>query len=320
MAVFTPVTEAEARIYLQTYDLGDLRSLTPIAEGVENTNYRLETTTGRYVLTLFEHRTRADALPFCLGLTEHLAGRGYPAPRPMPDRNRAWTGYLNGRPAAIIEWRQGDWLRTPGLDDQRTAGRALARLHLAAADYGGQRTNPVGPAVWRDLAGRCAAVADGDDRAMLTRLEQELADMTRRPLEALPEGPVHADYFPDNILFLNGEISGVIDFYFACIDTLAYDLAIALNAWGFDAAGRADPAAIAAFLAGYESVRPLSRAERAALPDLGARAVVRFSLTRLHDRLLAPADALVTAKDPAPFLRRLDYWRAEAGFGVAVAS
>ena len=320
MAVFTPVSEAEARTYLQAYDLGELRSLTPIAEGVENTNYRLETTAGRFVLTLFEYRTRADALPFCLGLTAHLAGRGYPAPRPMPDRERAWTGYLNGRPAAIIEWREGDWLRTPDLDDQRTAGRALARLHLAAADYVGLRSNPVGPAVWRDLADRCASVAVGEDRRILERLEQELADMVRRPLEALPEGPVHADYFPDNVLFLNGEISGVIDFYFACIDTLAYDLAIALNAWGFDASGRADPAALAAFLAGYESVRPLSRAERAALPDLGARAVVRFSLTRLHDRLLAAPDALVTAKDPAPFLRRLDYWRAADRPVVAAAS
>jgi len=309
MAVFTPVTEAEARTYLRTYDLGELRELTPIAEGVENTNYRLETTAGRFVLTLFEHRTRADALPFCLGLTNHLADRGYPAPRPMPDRAGAWIGQLNGRAASIIEWRAGDWLRTPDLDDQRTAGRALARLHLAAADFGGQRTNPVGPADWRALADRCAPVAEGEDRRILNRLEQELADRVGRPLKNLPEGPVHADYFPDNVLFLNGEISGVIDFYFACVDTLAYDLAIALNAWGFDATGRPEPAAIAAFLAGYESVRPLVHAERLALPDLGARAVVRFSLTRLHDRLLAAPDALVTAKDPVPFLRRLDYWR-----------
>tara|TARA_R110002167_G_scaffold18451_23_gene69102 strand:+ start:10397 stop:11359 length:963 start_codon:yes stop_codon:yes gene_type:complete len=320
MAVFTPVSEADARGYLETYDLGTLVSLTPIAEGVENTNYRLETTAGRFVLTLFEHRTRADALPFCLGLTEHLARRGYPAPRPMADRERSWTGYLNGRPAAIIEWREGDWLRMPDLDDQRTAGRALAQLHLAAVDFVGQRTNPVGPAVWRELADRCSAVAIGEDLRILQQLEQELADMARRPLEALPEGPIHADFFPDNILFLNGEISGVIDFYFACVDALAYDLAIALNAWGFDATGRADPAALAAFQAGYESLRPLSRAERAALPDLGGRAVVRFTLTRLHDRLLAPADALVTAKDPAPFLRRLDHWRQAARPGVAAAS
>lgn len=320
MAVFTPVSGAEARGYLEAYDLGRLQALTPIAEGVENTNYRLETTAGRFVLTLFEHRTRADALPFCLGLTQHLASRGYPAPRPMPDRAGNWIGRLNGRPASIIEWREGDWLRTPGLDDQRTAGRALAQLHLAAADFDGQRTNPVGPAVWRDLADRCAPVAEGEDRRMLQRLEQALAEMVNRSLNYLPEGPVHADYFPDNILFLNGAVSGVIDFYFACVDTLAYDLAIALNAWGFDVNGRAVPAAIAAFLTGYESVRPLSPAERAALPDLGARAVVRFTLTRLHDRLLASPDALVTAKDPVPFLRRLDYWREAARSSVAVAA
>lgn len=310
MAVFTPVSEAEARTLLEAYDLGRFEGLTPIAEGVENTNYRLQTTAGRFVLTLFEYRTRADALPFCLGLTEHLANRGYPAPRPMPDRAGHWIGRLNGRPASIIEWREGDWLRTPDLDDQHTAGRALAQLHLAAADFDGQRINPVGPAAWRELADRCATVAGGEDRRMLRRLEQELARGVGRSLRDLPRGAVHADYFPDNVLFLNGAVSGVIDFYFACVDTLAYDLAIALNAWGFDGEGRADPAAIVAFLAGYESVRPLSGAERAALPDLGARAVVRFTLTRLHDRLLAPPDALVTAKDPAPFLRRLDYWRA----------
>ena len=310
MAVFTPVSEAEAGTYLGAYDLGRLEALTPIAEGVENTNYRLQTTSGRFVLTLFEHRTRADALPFCLGLTEHLADRGYPAPRPMPDRAGHWIGRLNGRPASIIEWREGDWLRTPGLDDQHTAGQALAQLHMAATDFDGQRANPVGPAAWRALADRCATVAGGEDRRMLQRLERELAGTIEQSLRKLPQGPVHADYFPDNVLFLNGAVSGVIDFYFACVDTLAYDLAIALNAWAFDATGGANPPAIAAFLAGYESVRPLSPAERAALPDLGARAVVRFTLTRLHDRLLAPPDALVTAKDPAPFLRRLDYWRA----------
>ncbi|WP_339930020.1 homoserine kinase [uncultured Brevundimonas sp.] len=312
MAVFTPVSQVEAGDFLGSYDLGRLQALTPIIEGVENTNYRLETTAGRFVLTLFEHRTRADALPFCLGLTEHLADRGYPAPRPMADRAGHWISRLNGRPASIIEWREGDWLRTPDLDDQRTAGRTLAQLHLAALDFDGQRTNPVGPAAWRELADRCATVADGEDRRMLQRLEQELADMVKRSLKTLPQGPVHMDYFPDNVLFLNGAISGVIDFYFACVDTLAYDLAIALNAWGFDATGGANPPAIAAFLAGYESVRPLNPSERAALPDLGAQAVVRFTLTRLHDRLMAAPDALVTAKDPAPFLRRLDYWRAAA--------
>ena len=166
----------------------------------------------------------------------------------------------------------------------------------------------MGTATCQSLVEACEGLAIGDDRRMLDRLQAELACAVG-PATPLPAGPIHADYFPDNVLFDDGVVSGVIDFYFACVDVLAYDLAIALNAWGFDAAGDVVPAAIDAFLAGYESVRPLTSAERAALPDQGARAVVRFTLTRLHDRLQANPDALVTTKDPVPFLRRLDYWR-----------
>lgn len=313
MAVFSPVTDEQAQAFVGEYDaaeLGAFVSLHAIAEGVENTNYRLETTGGRFVLTLFEGRTDAASLPFCLGLTDHLARRGYPAARPLRRRDGGWIGSLNGRPAAIVEWLAGAWLRSPSLADQETAGAMLARLHLAAADYAAPRANPVGPAAWRALADRCATVAKGEDRAILNTVEAALARLGDPFTGDLPRGPIHADYFPDNVLFEDGEVSGVIDVYFGCVDVLAYDLAIALSAWGFDAIGRALPGAVEAFRRGYERIRPLSSAETSALPRLGEAAALRFTLTRLHDRIFHDPTNLVTPKDPAAFLRRLDHWRA----------
>jgi len=309
MAVFTPVADDQARAFLAGYQLGELIELAPIAEGVENTNYRLETQQGRFVLTLFEGRTDEASLPFCLGLTAHLAGRGFPAPRPVEDRSGGWLGRLNGRAAAVIEWKTGAWLRTPSEADQATAGAVLARLHQAAASYPGRRENPVGPAMWRRLADRCAAGASGQDRVLLDQVETALARLGD-PFPDLPVGAIHADYFPDNVLFEDGAVSGVIDFYFGCTGAFAYDLAIALSAWGFDAEGRPLSAALAAFQRGYEAVRPLTEAERAALPRLGEAAALRFTLTRLHDRIFHDPSKLVTPKDPAVFLNRLDHWRA----------
>lgn len=309
MAVFTPVADDQARAFLAGYQLGELIELAPIAEGVENTNYRLETQQGRFVLTLFEGRTDEASLPFCLGLTAHLAGRGFPAPRPVEDRSGGWLGRLNGRAAAVIEWKTGAWLRTPSEADQATAGAVLARLHQAAASYPGRRENPVGPAMWRRLADRCAAGASGRDRVLLDQVETGLARLGD-PFPDLPTGAIHADYFPDNVLFEDGAVSGVIDFYFGCTGAFAYDLAIALSAWGFDAEGRPLPGALAAFQRGYEAVRPLTEGERAALPRLGEAAALRFTLTRLHDRIFHDPSKLVTPKDPAVFLNRLDHWRA----------
>lgn len=310
MAVFTPVSIDEAKGFLAGYDLGEVVELTPIAEGVENTNYRLETATGRFVLTLFEGRTDEASLPFCLGLTAHLAARGFPCPTPIEDRAGAWLGRLNGRAAAVIEWKTGAWLRHPSEAEQAAAGAVLARLHQTAAGFEIQRENPVGPAMWRRLADRCAAGASGEDRVLLDQVEAALARLGDVFGADLPGGPIHADYFPDNILFEGGQVSAVIDFYFGCNGAFAYDLAIALSAWGFDAEGRAMPGAIAAFQRGYESVRPLSDAERAALPRLGEAAALRFTLTRLHDRIFHDPSKLVTPKDPAVFLRRLEHWRA----------
>ena len=305
MAVFTPVEEAEAEPFIRRFGAGELRTLTPIAEGIQNTNYRVETDGGRFVLTLFEARTEGASLPFCLDLTAHLAARGLPTARPLRDVEGHTVGVLNDRPAAVLEWLNGAWKREPSLADHAAAGTMLAQLHLAAADFRSGRANPVGPSARRDLFEACALRANGTDRAILDRCSPWVeAD----PGRDLPQGAIHADYFSDNVLFDGDAISGVIDFYYACTDALAYDLAIALSAWGFNAEGAAMPAALEAFQSGYESLRPLSSAERRTLPALGAVAATRFTLTRLHDRLYHDPSALVTPKEPTPFVRRLDWW------------
>ena len=311
MAVFTPVTDDQARAFVARYPgAGDFVSLHAIAEGVENTNYRLEATAGRFVLTLFEGRTDAASLPFCLGLTDHLAGRGYPAARPLRDVGGDWIGKLNGRPAAVVQWLDGDWLRAPSLPEVARAGAALAELHLKAADFQTRRANPVGPAVWADLLARSAQGAVSvEDRDLVAASHQALARIGDPFTDDLPSGGIHADYFPDNVLFEAGQVSGVIDVYFGCDGPFAYDLAIALTAWGFDGDGRQIPGAIEAFQKGYEAVRPLTDAEVAALPPLGEAAALRFTLTRLHDRIFHDPANLVTPKDPAAFWRRMAYWR-----------
>lgn len=311
MAVFTPVTPEEAQAFLQGFELGELVALEGVAEGVENSNFRLQTTAGVFALTLFEKRVNPDDLPFYLGLMEHLAQHGSPAPRPRRRRNGGLVGVLNSRAAAIVDWLPGQWLRAPAPADQTKAGAALAGLHRAAEGFPLTLPNALGPEGWRRLIERCAWRAKGEDAEMLAALEAETAWLSDRWPDALPTGPIHADYFPDNVLFQGGEVTGIIDHYFACTDAKAYDLAIALCAWGFDAEGRPDAEALTAFQAGYEQARPLERSEREALPLLCRGAAVRFTLSRLHDRLFHDDSWFVTPKDPRPFFRRLEYWRAD---------
>lgn len=310
MAVFTPVLQAEAKAFLQAWPVAEVIDFTPIAEGVQNTNYRVRTRAAAYVLTLFEGAEEQAGLPYCLGLMRHLAARGVRTPSPVARHDGGLAAELKGRPAALVEWAPGAWRKRPSAADHHLAGRTLAELHLAGQDYTGRRANPVGPERWRRLADRSTARASGEDRRMLDRIEALIPPLSGLfDPSALPQGAIHADYFPDNVLFDGDRIGGVIDFYFGCDGALAYDLAIALSAWGFDAQGRADEAAIAGFRAGYEAVRPLTRAEAEALPELGAAAAVRFTLTRLHDRLFHDPAHFVRPKDPAPFLRRLDWWK-----------
>jgi homoserine kinase type II len=309
MAVFTPVSLTEARAFLERYDLGGLRELVAIAEGVENTNYRLETDSGRFVLTLFEKRVATESLPYRLGLTEHLAKRRFPAPQVRRDRDGELFGELNGRPAAILAWLPGEWLRGPSLADQAMAGRTLAELHRAGADFAAILPNPLGPEGWRRIVERCKGAAKGETARMLHAIDVETEFLAANWPAGLRRGAIHADFFPDNVLFEGAKVAGVIDYYFACTDTLAYDLAIALSAWGFGADGAPDREAMNALRRGYEAVRPLEEEEARALPLLCRGAAVRFTISRLHDRLFHDPEWLVTPKDPAPYFRRLTYFQ-----------
>ncbi len=308
MAVFTPVTLEEARAFLVAYDVGDVRALDPIAEGVENTNFRVDTDAGRFVLTLFEKRVDPADLPFFMTLTTHYANEGLPVPLPRKTKVGQALGALNARPAALIEWKEGAWKREPSVEDQRRAGVVLAQLHARAPSNIGERDNAFGPAGWRAIFNACANAARADHGHLVADLDQELTALDAAwpaVTAALPAGVIHGDYFPDNVLWRGDAISGVIDFYFAAKDVIAYDLAVALLAWGFDLDGRERPGALGAFRAGYESVRPLNDAEAEAMPVLLRGAATRFTLSRLHDLVHHDPAWVVTPKDPYAFHRRL---------------
>ena len=317
MAVFTPVTEAEVRAFLAQYAVGELRAMQGVAEGVENTNYRLECDAGVFALTLFEKRTPPESLPYCLSLAEHAAARGRPTPPTQRTGSGALLSELSGRPAALIGWLPGRWVAEPGAAMAEAAGRALAELQGALQDFPLHRDNPWGPAAWRDLVDRCRSAAAGDEAAMVADLDAEVGELSASWPSDLPAGAIHADYFVDNVLFVDDRVTGVIDLYFACNDLLAYDLAVALNAWGFTTEGEPAPERFAAFLKGYEAVRPLTEAEAAALPRLCRGAAARFALTRLHDRLFHDPSWAVTPKDPAAFHRRLQHHRRWEAEGVS---
>lgn len=312
MAVFTPVAVEEARAFLRFYALGELLALEPVAEGVENTTYRLTAGAGSFALTLYEKRTPADALGFVLPLMEHAARAGLPVPQPARDRQGRLHSVLCGRPAALVAWLPGSWHADPSPAAARTAGEMLARLHLACHGFGGVRDNGLGPRGWVALAGRCGARAAGEEERMLRVLGDEAERLGRLWPRGLPGGAVHADYFPNNVLFAGEVVGGVIDWGFACTDAWAYDLAIAITAWGFSAEGEPEPARTRALVEGYGAVRPLLAAEQDALPMLCRGAVVRFTLTRLHDLLFHDPAWVVTPKDPWAYFRRLERFDARA--------
>ena len=298
MAVYTDVDADMLAAFLADYAIGAPKVLTGILQGIENSNFRLETTAGRYVLTVFERRAGASDLPYFMGLMWHLAATGFPAPQPIPRRDGETLGEIAGKPAAIVTFLDGDWPRAPTAADARAAGGALARLHLAGKNYKGRRANDLGSAAWRGLFAQSADRADDVAPGLKQEIEGALDRLERAWPADLPGGAVHADLFPDNIFLKDGRVSGVIDFYFACDDAYAYDLAITLNAWCFDGAGGWRAGHADAMAAGYEAVRPLTPAERAALPTLLAGAAMRFLLTRLHDWLRPQPGSLQRPKDP----------------------
>lgn len=309
MAVYTDISETELGAFLGQYQIGDLLSYKGIAEGVENSNFLLHTTSGSYILTLYEKRVNPDDLPFFIGLMQHLSRKGIDCPLPVPQTSGATIGDLAGRPAAIVTFLEGMWMRRPTVEHCREVGAALAGLHLAGLDFGPKRANALSVGGWRPLWDRAADRADEVEPGLQKEVEAELALLEAEWPSELPSGVIHADLFPDNVFFLGNRLSGLIDFYFACTDLLAYDVAIGLNAWCFEKDNSFNLTKGMALLGGYTSVRPLSTQEAAALPILARGSALRFMLTRLYDWLNTPAGSLVVKKDPIEYLRRLRFHR-----------
>ena len=329
MAVYTHLGAEEMAALIAAYDVGTLVSAKGIAEGVSNSNWLIETTGqsatgqsgGRYILTMYEFRIDLDDLPYFLSLLDHLAAQSCPVPRTIHDRDGALYRRIGNKAVALIEFLPGVSVSAPTLEQTRAVGSELARLHLAGANFPASRANGMALAEWQRLALACGP-------AGLSSIDPWLADMVAKDLPrlaqhwptGLPTGVIHADLFPDNVLMTGSHVSGLIDFYFACTDITAYDLAVTHTAWCFDASGQHfDTGVSAALLAGYASVRALSEAERAALPVLARGAAMRFLMTRAYDWLHTPADALVTRKDPMAFARRLQFHADPANAGIFAA-
>jgi homoserine kinase type II len=307
MAVYTDVSADDLTRFLSAYDIGDLLSYKGIAEGVENSNFLVHTKTGNFILTLYEKRVAEDDLPFFLGLMEHLAARGITCPQPVKNRQGGVLGKIAGRPAAIVTFLDGLWIRRPSPGHCSAVGEALARLHLAGVDFKQKRANALSIESWRPLYEHAKARGDNVRQGLCSEIEMELDALEKSWPRRLPQGVIHADLFPDNVFFLGDKLSGLIDFYFACTDTLAYDVAVCLNAWCFEVDHSYNVTKGRSLLNAYGKVRTLSDAERSALPVLARGAALRFLLTRLVDWLAVPDGALVRPKDPREYYRKLRF-------------
>jgi homoserine kinase type II len=323
MAVYTDVAADELAEFLGTYDIGELLSYKGIAEGVENSNFLLHTTSGYFILTLYEKRVAKSDLPFFLGLMTHLASNGISCPQPLKTRGGEVLSTLAGRPAAIINFLEGIWPRKPNAAHCAGVGQALAKMHLAGRDFGMTRANALSVSGWRPLFDAAASRADTLQHGLRAFIGAELDHLEGNVWPTnLPQGVIHADLFPDNVFFLGERVSGIIDFTFACNDMLAYDVAICLNAWCFESDCSFNVTKARAFLGGYGRERPLSGAEQSALPLLARGAALRFLLTRLVDFLNVPPGALVRPKDPLEYVRKLRFQQSVASirdYGVTAS-
>ena len=315
MAVYTEIPDDEFDAFMKSYDVGVVLSCKGIAEGVENSNFLVVAEAGQFILTLYEKRVAASDLPFFLGLMEHLAAKGITCPTPVHDRAGVALKRLADRPAAMVTFLSGMWVRRPQAEHCAAVGSALARLHLAGADFTIHRRNALTVEGWRPLYEQCNGRADTVAPGLAALIEDELEMADRAWPKELPQGVIHADLFPDNVFFLGGRLSGLIDFYFACNDMFAYDVAVCINAWCFEIDGSLNVTKARALLAAYTAVRPLSDAEIEALPMLARGSALRFLLTRLYDWLTVPSGALVVKKDPLEYYRKLRFHR-----GVSDAS
>ncbi len=314
MAVYTEVSDEDLQAFAADYNFGEIVSFKGIAEGVENSNYMLQTATGPFILTLYEKRVNPAELPFFLNLMEHLARSGVQCPVPLKGRDGKALRTLCGRPAAIISFLNGMSPRRITAEHCGPLGAALAGLHQASMNFDMKRANSLSVAGWRDLYARTAPGAvEGLEKGLGALITSELEALSKAwpalGSNLLPEGVIHADLFPDNVFFQGGKCSGLIDFYFACNDFLAYDIAVCLNAWCFEPDGAFNFTKASRLIAGYESVRPLTRTEREAMPTLARGASMRFLLTRLYDWVNTPPGAMVKVKDPREYLQKLRFHR-----------
>ena len=313
MAVYTEVTDEELSAFLAAYDLGRVLACKGIAEGVENSNYFLQTEAGTFILTLYEKRVREADLPFFLALMDHLSARGLTCPQPVHNRQGAALGRLAGRPAVIVTFLTGVSVKRPRAGHCRALGGALAKLHEAGRDFPLVRPNALSLGGWPALFAAAEPQADRVAPGLAERTRRELAHLEAAWPAGLPSGVIHADLFTDNVFFMGEAVSGLIDFYFACTDALAYDLAVCLNAWCFESDGSFNRTKGQAMIAGYEAVRRLGADEIEALPTLCRGAALRFMLTRLVDWLNVPPGALVRPKDPLEYDRKLAFHRRVTG-------
>ncbi len=316
MAVYTEVSAEDIEGFVADYDIGEALSFKGIAEGVENSNYLLQTDRGHYILTLYEKRVDADDLPFFLGLMEHLAARGIDCPVPLHARDGKALRQLCGRPAALISFLEGLWPRRSQTFHCAALGGALARLHLAGADFELRRENALSVTGWRPLLDACRARADEVKPGLAEALEQELTLLEQNWPKDLPAGVIHADLFPDNVFFRGERLTGIIDFYFACNDFFAYDLAVCLNAWCFEHDNAFNVTKARMLLQSYSRERPFSQQELAALPLLARGSALRFLLTRLYDWLHHPEGAFVQPKDPLEYWKKLQFHQEVRGPGA----
>jgi homoserine kinase type II len=316
MAVYTDVAADELVEFLSGYDIGELLSYKGIAEGVENSNFLLHTRAGTFILTLYERRVARNDLPFFLNLMTHLASHGIICPQPLKNKNGEALGTLAGRPAAIINFLEGIWPRKPNAAHCAGVGQALAKMHLAGRDFPMSRANALSVSGWRPLFDSAASRADELQHGLRAFLGAELDHLESNIWpQNLPQGVIHADLFPDNVFFLGERLSGIIDFTFACNDTLAYDVAICLNAWCFESDHSFNVTKARLFLSAYSRERKLSAAEQEALPLLARGAAMRFLLTRLVDLLNVPPGALVRPKDPLEYFRKLRFQQSVKSVG-----
>jgi homoserine kinase type II len=310
MAVYTHVSAEALTALLEHYDVGALVSAKGIAEGVENSNYLVDTTKSRFILTLYEKRVDAADLPFFIALLDHLAARQLPVPRAVADRQGRQIHEVAGRPACLIEFLPGVSVSRPTAAQAHATGLALGDMHRGLADFAGTRPNSLGPAGWAALWHRCGTSLDSIGTGLRQRVEEELAWLQGHWPDALPRSVIHADLFPDNVLMRGNNVTGIIDFYFACTEIRAWDLAVTHASWCFDAAtGAFHAERSAGLIVGYRQSFGLSREEQDGFRALARGACLRFLLTRAWDWLNTPPDALVTRKDPLVFLRRLDFYR-----------